>query len=132
MTRVRSTMILASALILIATACGRQSPRAAEASASPSPSRTAQPTPVSTWLVILRVAPDPAGVRDEATALAAVLGGAIQVGPGSCFTGIPARFGGDRYILGATGASRAEVDGYAIDAQIEPLFEGLVQQVCVD
>ena len=132
MTRVRSTMILASALILIAAACARQAPRAGDASPSSSPSRTTEPTPVSTWLVVLRVAPDPAGVRDEATALAAVLGGAIQVSPGSCFTGIPARFGGDRYILGATGASRAEVDGYAADAQIEPLFEGLVQQVCVD
>ena len=87
---------------------------------------------MSTWLVVLRVAPDPAGVRDEATALAPILGGAIQVDPGSCFSGLPPRFGGDRYILGATGASRAEVDGYATDAQIEPLFEGQVQQVCVD
>jgi hypothetical protein len=81
---------------------------------------------------VLRSAPDPAGVRDDARALASVLGDAIQVTPGSCFTGLPPRFGGDRYILGATGASKAEVDGYAMDAHIEPLFEGQVQVVCVD
>jgi hypothetical protein len=82
--------------------------------------------------VVLRAAPDPAGVRDDADALADILGDAIQVAPGSCFTGLPARFGGDRYILGAVGGSKAEVDAFATDAHIEPLFEGEVQVVCVD
>lgn len=132
MTRIRATMVLAAVVVLTATACGRQTPSAGEASGSPSPSRTTEPTPGSTWLVVLRAADDPAGVRDDAAALAGVLGGAIQVSPGSCFTGIPARFGGDRYILGATGGSKAEVDGLAANAHIEPLFEGHVQVVCVD
>jgi hypothetical protein len=81
---------------------------------------------------VLRAAPDPAGVRDDAKALADILGDAIQVAPGSCFTGLPARFGSDRYILGAVAGSKAEVDAFATDANIEPLFEGKVQVVCVD
>lgn len=82
--------------------------------------------------MVLRVAPDPAGVHHDAVALASVLGDSIQVAPGSCFTGMPPRFGGDRYILGAIGGSKDEVDALAADAKIEPLFEGEVQVVCVD
>lgn len=124
--------ILAAAVLVIAIACARQSPGAGERSGSPSPSLTPEPTPVSTWLVVLRVAPDPAGIRDDAAALAPVLGDAIQVAPGSCFPGLPTRFGGDRYILGASGVSKTEVDGLATAAHIEPLFEGQVQAVCID
>jgi|GEM_PF-3480394 len=125
--------VLAAAVFVIATACAGQPPSSGAVSPpSPSSSRTPSPDAALTWLVVLRVASDPAGVRVEATSLASVLGDAIQVAPGSCFTGLPPRFGGDRYILGATGASKAEVDRYAMDAHIEPLFEGQVHVVCVD
>ena len=126
----RSMGVLTAAVFVVATACARQSP--SSAAVSPSPSRTPSPDTALTWLVVLRVAADPAGVRVDAASFASALGDAIQVAPGSCFTGLPPRFGGDRYILGATGASKAEVDGYATDAHTEPLFEGQVQVVCVD
>ena len=136
MIRSRSVGVLAATVFVIATACARQSPSSGGASPSPSrlpsPSLTPSPDAAVEWLVVLGVAPDPAGVRDDAASLAQELGGAIQVAPGSCFTGLPARFGGDRYILGALGGSKAQVDALAVDTHIEPLFEGEVQVVCVD
>jgi hypothetical protein len=81
---------------------------------------------------VLRAADDPGGVRDDAEALGRALGDAIQVAPGSCFTGIPSRFGGDHYIVGALGSSKVEVEALAADAGVEPLFEGRVHVVCVD
>jgi hypothetical protein len=96
---------------------------------------TPTPTPTErggTWLVILRAADDPAGVRDDARTFSDVLGGAIQVAPGSCFDPIPDRFGGDRYILGAIGGSKGDVDALAAATQVSPLFEGEVQVICSD
>ncbi|MEA2551388.1 MAG: hypothetical protein QOE25_1157 [Actinomycetota bacterium] len=140
-TRSLATRMLASPLILLFACASRSStpratvPRATVTSATTAPttSPSAEPPLASSqWLIVLRAADDPGGVRDDAETLGPALGDAIQVAPGSCFTGIPSRFGGDRYIVGALGSSKAEVDALAADAGIEPLFEGQVHVVCVD
>jgi hypothetical protein len=126
--------VLAVVTLAIATGCAQRSPAAVTAPSSTS--STPSPSPIedaaTTWFVVLRVANDPAGVREDAAALGPMLGGAIQVAPGSCFNGLPGRFGGDRYVLGAVGNTNAEVDRFATRAHIEPLFEGEVQVVCTD
>ncbi|MEP7059979.1 MAG: hypothetical protein ABI828_04545 [Actinomycetota bacterium] len=131
------TAIIAAAGLTLLGACasravvpgdaGTPTPRATPASTTP-----ASPAAGVQWLIVLRAADDPGGVREDAATLGPVLGDAIQVAPGSCFTGIPSKFGGDRYIVGALGSSKADVDALASDAGIEPLFEGEVQVVCVD
>jgi hypothetical protein len=134
-----TTRGLASVLILLCGCASRAStpratdPRTTVSSGTSTPSPTAEsPAASSQWLIVLRAADDPGGVRDDAERLGPALGDAIQVAPGSCFTGIPSRFGGDRYIVGALGWSKAEVDELAADAGVEPLFEGQVHVVCVD
>ena len=134
-----SMKMLVPMMILLA-ACGSRA-AAPRVGASATPGATVEtspppspepPEPSSQWLIVLRAAADPGGVRDDAETLGPVLGDAIQVAPGSCFTGLPSRFGGDHYIIGALGSTRSEVDELAAEAGIEPLFEGEVQVVCVD
>ncbi len=117
---------------LLAAGCAARSSSAASGpSSSPaSASPTASLTPPQVWLAILRVAQDPNDLDADTQALKPVLGDAMQVVPASCFSGLPDRFSGERYVLGIVTDSKSQTDAVLAASKLSALFEAPVEEAC--
>ena len=101
-------------------------------SARPSIAATGSPLGTAVWLAGLGRAADPNALDGMYARLQPVLDAALEVSPGTCFSGIPAPFDGPAYLVVVVAGSKAELDQLVAKAGEHPLFESKATVMCLD
>ncbi len=101
-------------------------------SAPPSVAATGSPLGTAVWLAGLKRASDPNSLDGMYARLQPVLDAALEVSPGTCFSGIPAPFDGPAYLVVVVAGSKAELDQLVAKAGEHPLFESKATVMCLD
>lgn len=83
------------------------------------------------WLAVFQIAEEPDQLDARTGRLAPVLGGALMVAPGTCFTGLPSA-AGPGYVLGAAATDRDTLDGLVAATGDSPRFVVRTRSGCVD
>jgi hypothetical protein len=105
------------------------SARPSARSSSVGPSATSPETPE--WIAVLRVEGDPNDLDADTARLAPALGAAFRASPVQCFRGLPTDVG-TGYLLGVVAGTRSELRRLVSRAGRRPLFQGRVEELCID
>ena len=134
--RLRSLVAVISVGVVLGTGCSTPgsgppplSARPSARSSSVGPRATSTQTPE--WIAVLRVAGDPNDLDADTARLAPGLGAAFRASPVQCFRGLPVDVG-TGYLLGVVARTRSELRRLVSRAGRRPLFQGRVEELCID